>query len=135
MKTLILLLLLSTVAYSQSPVKVSKVSDSYQVRFNGHVGKSVTWTTYGPGNYYTELQSRVITPDLKIPIEQLANLWIFSGKDTTSVWIINPQEKGYELTIVVNGRTLRNGKSVPREFWDYQSFKEEIENKYSESDY
>ncbi len=135
MKTLILLLLLSTVAYSQSPVKVSKVQDNYQVSFNGHVGKSVTWTTYGPGSYFTELQSRVITPELRIPIEELANLWIIKGKDTTSVWIINPQKKDYVLTIFVNGRNLKNGETAPRELWDYQSFKEEIENKYSEGDY
>ncbi|MEJ0054374.1 MAG: hypothetical protein WDN75_01190 [Bacteroidota bacterium] len=65
----------------------------------------------------------------------MANVWIFNGKDTTSIWIITPVEKDMALTVVVNGKTLGSGKLVPRDLWDYRSFKEEIENKYSKEDY
>lgn len=127
---ILLLFLITTIGFSQVPIRVS----GKQVTFNGNEGKTVTWTTYGPGAYFTELQSQVITKGLKIQIEELANFWIIKGKDTTSVWIITPTEKDMVLTIVVNGRTLRNGKIVPREYWDYRSFKAEIEKSYSEKE-
>lgn len=132
---IIALCALYTTVFAQSPVKVVKEKGKYQVTFAGNQGgKSVIWTTYGKGLYFSDLETKEINKDLKIKIEDQANFWIIGVKDTVSVWVITPVERDMELTIVVNGRILRNGNTVPREFWDYLSFKEEIDNQYSESD-
>lgn len=131
MKT-ILLLLVTSAALAQAPVRVSKVGDQYFVSFPHQENKSVTWTRLnGPNEIYTDIKTKVITKDLSVAVSDIAKFWIISKKDTTSVIVLVPILENQKVLIAINGR-FQNGKELTREHWAYDVLVPMITEDYSD---